>query len=81
MGQVISGGKHGGKPTPDYQYGYAYDGYNNWGEHGPSEPASREVDMGLNRCVNAESFVTGKYPKMLQAWLAKCRCHCGENWP
>jgi hypothetical protein len=59
----------------------SWGGYNNWGEHGPSEPASREADMGLNRYVKAESFVTGKYPKMLQAWLAKCRCYCGENWP
>ena len=59
----------------------SWGGYNNWGEHGPSEPASREADMGLNRYVKAESFVTGKYPKMLQAWLAKCRCHCGGDWP
>jgi hypothetical protein len=51
------------------------------GEHGLSEPAARESDMGLNRYVKAESFVSGKYPTMLQAWLAKCRCFCGGNWP
>jgi hypothetical protein len=56
-------------------------GPSNWMEHGESEPAWREADYGMDRSAKAELFVTGKYPAMLDAWLAKCQCHCGKRWP
>jgi hypothetical protein len=54
--------------------------WHNWGEHGGSEPASRDKPGGeQKRKDDAENFVFGKYKTYLHQWYNKCWCCCPEK--
>ena len=49
----------------------------NTGEHGVSEPASRDENGGeAKRKTAAVTFVFDKYKKYLSTWYEKCWCCC-----
>jgi len=58
----------------------SWGGYFNWGEHGRTEPASRDNPGGeQKRKDDAENFVFEKYKTYLHQWYNKCWCCCPEK--